>query len=58
MVVKPLLEEAGLLYEERLVSEGQVLRLYTASAGALGAEIWVLASQLKEAKALLGLSDQ
>lgn len=53
MVIKPLLEESNIAFKEQLVSEGEVLRLYTSSAGILGAEIWVRAEDYQRANILV-----
>ncbi len=53
IVVKPMLEEANIEYIEKISQEGELLKLYTSSPGALGAEIWVLPEDEEKAKKLL-----
>ncbi|QRN86529.1 DUF2007 domain-containing protein [Clostridia bacterium] len=53
IVVKPLLEEAGIEYLEKTCQEGEILELYTSSPGTMGVELWVRAEDEEKARKLV-----
>lgn len=53
IVVKPLLEEAGIEFTEKTCQEGELLELYTSSPGSMGVEVWVRTEDEEKAKKLV-----
>lgn len=55
LVIRPLLEQAGIDVWEKLETEGEILRLYTSSPGYAGTQLLVRERDEKMARELLDL---